>query len=1114
VGNFYGKLGTARNWCPLGICLVSLMIVPHSFGQGMAALSGKVADTQGALIPSAVVTATQSSTGTKTVVNSNTSGQYVFPSLPPASYSISVSATGFKTFDQVGILLQADQSVTVDVTLQLGQASQTVEVTANTAQVNTTTATLSSVIDRRSVDDLPLNGRNAAQLTEEVPGVILGPVDNADQGTQKAFPSAVTVSVNGARTADTNFMFDGGNNIDELYSINQPFPFPDALQEFSIQTNNYNAEYGQNAGGVVNIVSKSGGDAFHGDLFEYVRNGMFNASNFFSSTVDPLKRNQFGGTLGGPVEIPHLGKIKRSFFFVGYQRTINHDKQGGVGSFIATQANLNGDFSALESASNPDNPVGKKVQIDNPFTGQPYPGDIINPSSFNPAAVAITKALPSVAGNGAIYYQNPLIQTFNEILVRGDQDVGSADHVTLRFYRNSFAQGGVYDSANLLTYNDQSTIPVLSALVSERHTFSPTLLNTLVVNYSREVSTRGPLSNVPNIASFGVNIPQPPINALAGFSVSSFFTFGTSAEAIFRRNNYTLSDEVYWVKGRHSMAFGVHAELAKVDINSFFNNSGSFTFNSNGTNYALASFLLGYIYTFNQGSGQYLNDRNQFYGFYAQDSWRATSKLTLNYGVRYEPFKPWAEVNHKIMQFSPTAYAAGRVSTVYPLAPPGLLFPGDAGVPEQGIHPNYKNVMPRVGFAYDVHGDGTLSVRGGGGLFYDTRLPALFNQTPSEITPFSTSVALTTPQGSLSNPYQGITDPFLGPPQPPSSYVFPLPVQVEAYDPSGIFHVQLTYAYNFTVQQQLSKSATMTIAYAGSHSSHMFVQDDYNPSIYIPGSTLGANSRRVYKDFSDIDIASMSGNGAYNSLQATIQHRIVNGLSVTGNYTFSKAMDTLPYNTIDVNPSSGPGAPYAIPIYQPNYKRLDIGPSDFDRTNVFSGYYVWQFPKLTGMNLAVREVVNGWETTGIVQAQSGQPLTITAGSDISGTALLADRAVWNGQRPYGGGACISSKVPCKNYLNPADFSLPAAGTFGNVVKGSFRGPGYFDWDAGLSRSFPIEGSMSFEFRAEYFNVINRNNLNNPNIVLQGGGFGAISSAAATESPITPRVAQFSAKLVF
>lgn len=1111
----YSKLISARTWCVVGVFLaVLLFFAPASFGQGMATLSGKVADTQGALIPSAVVTATQANTGTKTVVNSNASGQYVFPSLPPASYSISVVAPAFKTFSQVGILLQADQSVTVDVTLQPGQTSETVIVSANTAQVDTTTATLSSVIGQRNVEDLPLNGRNAALLTEEVPGVIQGPVDNNDQGPQKAFPAALTVSVNGARSADTNYMFDGGNNIDELYSLNLPFPFPDALQEFSIQTNNYDAEYGQNAGGVVNIISKSGGEAFHGDLFEFVRNGVFNASNFFSSTVDPLKRNQFGGTLGGPVEIPRLGRISHSFFFVGYQKTILHDKQGGVGSFIATQANLNGDFSALENASDPDNPLRKVVQINNPFTGQPYAGDQIDPSTFNPAAVAITKALPSVTGNGAIFYQNPLIQTYNEILVRGDQDLGSADHVVLHFYRNSFHQAGVYDSANLLTYSDQSTIPVLSALASERHTFSPNLLNSLVVNYSREVSTRGPISGVPSLTDFGVNIPQPPVNALAGFSVSGFFSFGSNAQATFSRNNYTLSDDVNWVKGRHSMSFGVHAELSKADINSNFNNSGTVSFNANGSNYALASFLLGYIFTFNQGNGQYLNDRDQFYGFYGQDSWRATNKLTLNYGVRYEPYKPWAEIHHKLMEFDPAAYAAGRVSTVYPLAPPGLLFPGDAGVPEQGANPNYKNVMPRVGFAYDARGDGKLSIRGGAGFFYDTRQAALFNQTPSEVTPFSTSVTLTNPQGNLSNPYEGLTDPFIGPPQPPSSYVFPLPLQVDSYNPSGVFPVQLTYDYNLTLQQQLSSSTTMTIAYAGSHSSHMFYNDDYNPSTYIPGSKLGTNARRIYQGYSDIDIVNMGANGSYNSLQASIQHHVSNGQSVALNYTWSKSMDTLPYLADNWLPSSGPGAPYAIPIYAPDYKQLDIGPSDFDRTNVFSGYYVLQTPKLARSNRFVRTIVNNWATTGIIQAQSGQPITVTAGSDISKTALQSDRAVWNGQRPYGSGACSGSKVPCKDYLNPANFSLPAAGTFGNVVKGSFRGPGYFDWDASLSRSFPFLESKAFEFKVEYFNVINRDNLNNPNTTLQAGGFGAISSKAATESQISPRVAQFSAKIVF
>lgn len=1104
--------GTIR-WWMLSLFLATLIFLPIAHGQGRAVLSGKVADPQSALIPGAVVVATQTSTGAKTTVNSNDEGVYVFPSLPASIYSIAVSANGFETYKQVNIQLQADQSVTVDVTLQLGGQSQTVTVSSAAAQVDTTTGTLSNVIGQQSVGDLPLNGRNAAQLTEETPGVILGPVDNADQGVQKTFPSAVTVSVNGARSADTNYMFDGGNNIDEYTSVNLPFPFPDALQEFSIETSNYAAEYGQNAGGVVNIVSRSGGDQFHGDLFEYVRNGMFNASNFFSSTVDPLKRNQFGGTIGGPLEIPHLFNSKRTFFFVGYQRTILHDKQGGVGSFLPTQANLNGDFSALLSPTNPDNPVGKTIQIVNPFTNQPYQGDLIDPTTFNPAAVAIMKQMPSVTGNGAIYYQNPLIQGFNEIVVRGDQDLGQ-DHLTARFYRNSFTNAGVYNPANLLTYADQSTIPVTNALVSETHTFNPKLLNILVVNYSREVSTRGPMPNVPNITDFGVNIPQPTQNALIGVAATGFFTFGSAAQAVFARNNYTLSDDVHWVHGRHTLAFGVHAELSKVDINSAFNNSGQFSFNSTTTNYALASFLLGYLYTFNQGNGQYLNDRDQFTGLYAEDSWRTTNKLTLTFGLRYEPSEPWQETHHKIMQFNPTAYAEGRVSTVYPLAPAGLLFPGDAGVPEQGVKPTFKNFMPRVGFAYDVRGDGSFSVRGGAGMFYDTRLPAIFNSIPSEISPFSTSVDLTSPQGNFTNPYAGISDPFSGSPLPPAQYVFPRPVQVNTYDPSGVMHVALTYAYNLTIEKRLNNNTTARIAYVGSHSSHLYVDDNLNPSNYIPGSTLGANSRRHFPGFTDIGDASMSGSATFNSLQGFIQRRVTNGLSVTGSYSYSKSMDTLPYATIDTPPSSGPGAPYAIPIYEPDYKRLDIGPSDFDRKNVFSGSYVWALPGMSTGNEVLRGVIKNWETTGIIQAQSGEPLTITAGSDISGTALLADRAVWNGQRPYGNAACFAKTVPCKGYLNPADFSLPTQGNFGNVVKGSFRGPGYFDWDAGLSRSFRFEGSRSFELRGEYFNVINRNNLNNPNTVLGGAGFGAVASASATESPVSPRVAQFSAKLVF
>lgn len=299
--------------------------VPSSLlGQAFGSISGTVADSTGALIPAATIKATQTQTGATTVVTTNSPGAYVFPSLPPAQYSISAAASGFQSYLQNGVILLANQSESVNIVLKLGQTSEVVTVAADAVQVDTTTGTLSSVINKQSVNELPLNGRNAAALTTLVSGIITAPSDGTDKGVTKTFPAAVPISANGSRSDQTNYMLDGGNNLDEYTMANGPFPFPDALQEFSVQTSNYNAEFGQSAGAVVNIVTKSGGNKYHGDLFEFVRNGMFNARNYFATTVDPLKRNQFGGTVGGPVKIPHLIDGQHTFFFFGYQKTIIH----------------------------------------------------------------------------------------------------------------------------------------------------------------------------------------------------------------------------------------------------------------------------------------------------------------------------------------------------------------------------------------------------------------------------------------------------------------------------------------------------------------------------------------------------------------------------------------------------------------------------------------------------------------------------------------------------------------------------------------------------------------------------------------------------------------------
>lgn len=471
------------------VSLLVFGLLSHAaWGQGYGTINGQVTDPTGAAVAGATVTITNAGTGQTRAVTAGQDGFYTITSVNPSTYDLTVDKTGFKKVLQKDVTLQASQSLTLDILLTIGATSESVTVNAEAVQVDTTTPTLKEVVDSTRMVEIPLNGRNAASLTTLVAGAVISPSNNADQGNAKTFPAAVTVSVNGTRQNQTGYYLDGAPNIDIISNVNQPFPFPDALQEFSVQTSNYSAEYGQNAGGVVSIVSKSGKNQFHGSAFEFLRNRAFNAANYFGyvlnpsgklvKTVDPLKRNQFGGTFGGPI------RKDKTFFFGGYQGTRIRSNQGGQTAFVPTDANRAGNFSSISTA------------IKDPDNGGTFAGNQINPNRFDPAAVAMLAYLPQTTDPaGRVFYSTRILQNFDEYIARGDHSITSKDKLIGRYYYDRFYNLGSF-AGNLLAYRQGSTISSHNAVIQEMHFLTQTC-STIFVSRFRVSSRSASLLLIP-----------------------------------------------------------------------------------------------------------------------------------------------------------------------------------------------------------------------------------------------------------------------------------------------------------------------------------------------------------------------------------------------------------------------------------------------------------------------------------------------------------------------------------------------------------------------------------------------------------------------------------------
>jgi hypothetical protein len=1081
-----------------------LLFVSVGHGQGFGNIVGTVKDPSGAVIPNASITVTESGKNFSRTARSDSSGYYVIGSLRPSDYNLTVDAQGFHIYEQKGVTLLADQTLTANVTMMVGAVSESVSITTAGELVDTSTSTLKQVIEQRSISELPLNGRNAAELSLLVAGTVSYPINPANptgtfaggalQGTTKTFPGAVAIVTNGSRQNQVSYQLDGGNNVDEYTNVNQPFPMPDALQEFSVQTSNYSAQYGQNAGGVVNVITKSGTNQYHGNAFEFVRNSVLNARPWHAPSKDQLKRNQFGGTFGGPI------LHDKTFFFGAYQQTIQRNLLAG------------------QSAS--------------------VPSATARASASDPAVVQLLKHIPlgvptgSAMLNSATFFR-PDQQDFREFTLRVDHSFSTKDQITFRYFYDHFTRNAVFDPDNLLIYSDGSTIKSQNFLGHWSHVFKPSVINDFRFSYAPENATRGPADNAIDVTDLGVKLPfQAPQKAIQQVRINGVFNFGDNPQASFIRNNLTWADDVSWVAGKHDLRFGGIIERSQVDLLNGFFQPAEFSFSS------LPNFLAGKLtdysgnLAFRQGAGEFKNNRNTFIGLYIQDNFRFTRRLMFNLGLRWEPALPWREIKGRQEQFRLPDLIARRRSTQFPNAPPGVFFPGDEGVPEDGVRPNYTSFAPRFGFAYDVFGDSKTSIRGGFGIFYDTRIPGIINNRFADLTPFSPQFVLNTGvvnPGTFADPLctlpatqtlQNCTNqsanypfPFTYPPD--KNIQFGLGTFVLSWDPVNKYQPPTVYNWNLTIERQLPENVLVRAAYVGSHSSHLTETLNLNPR---PVGTTSSTPTRlnaiagsplfstVQQDLQDI-------NASYNSMQLSLEKRMSRGFMILANYTWSKSLDDLPPRA----GVTGFDTSSALPWDDPNRHRFDYGPSEFDHTQRFVASWIWQLPDLKDKNSVLKAFFGDWQLSGLVQAQTGRPMSVTQGSDISGTGIGQDRGSFTGVDPYLSGPC-AGVASCKLWLNPAAFKLATdpsvKNTFGNVGKGSLRFPGYYAWDMGISKVFALTERYKIQLRGEFFNLFNQVNflsdegtVNNFSTV-SNGNFGRLRTA------MDPRVGQLALKFIF
>jgi len=1072
-----------------------------AWAQATAELSGRVTDESAAVLPGVTVAATQTATGFTRTVTTDEAGAWIMPNLPIGPYRLEVSLQGFRTYVQTGIVLQVDARPTINVALALGNVEETISVEGAAPLVDVRSAGISTVVDQERIVELPLQGRQVTDLI-----ILAGAAVETDRPNSRNFQGGVNISVAGGLQFGVAYTLDGAVHNDPQNSASLPLPFPDALQEFRVATSGLAAQSGMRSAASVNAVTKSGTNTLHGNLFEFIRDKRFNAKSPFAAIGpdgkrfdDGLKRNQFGGTLGGPIVRDRL------FYFAGYQGTRTRQTPPDLIAFVPTAAMLAGDFTTFASAAC----QGRQVNL-----GAGFVGNRIDPARFSPAALKMAGFLPKTTDPcGQITYSQPDDRDEGQYVGRMDYQLGANHSVFGRYMASRDKKPSAFGkTGNILTTRNPKIDNLAQSLtLGDTRIFGSNTVNALRFAFNRTAVNRDhdPYFDPPSLGiKAATYVPGSMIVVVTGgFQIAA----ATSTRGIADNNSFQVNDDLTLVKGDHQIGVGASVAHFRVSFRTWARGGGQWTFTGQAAGLGLADMLLGRVATIDQ-SGLSGVDYYQWYqGVYAQDTWRAARRVTVNAGIRWEPFFSQNLTRGANTIFDRDRFRQNVKSTVFHNAPAGFIYPGDAGFPSgtSGLNKKWWNFSPRIGIGWDVLGDGRLALRSSYALMYDYPGGEYFNNLAAA-PPYGNRTLVSDPSGLFDDPYRDIG----GNPHPIAvgpDTVYPIGGTLSSMDPD--INAPRVQSWNVTLEKQIGSNWGTAVSYLGSYTDRLWGLVALNPGVFLglgpcvlqgvsfPVCTTNnnLNQRRVLSLsgenpasaalISNLDSHAAVGTQKYRGLKLEAQRRSANGVSVNANYTVSRCEGL----------EMAPNAQFGIGFTNPADPSADYGRCDGDRTHIANGTVGYTTPQLNG---AVGLLASNWRVSGILNIRSGAPLNILSGRDNAFNGQANQRVDQISNDVYG-------EKTLNNYLNRAAFAQPAAGGFGNYRRNSIDGPGFWKIDLAISRLVSIATTQNVELRVEVFNLTNNFNWDIPNLNFAAATFGRITTQAGT-----PRIMQFGVKYGF